>query len=62
MIVDSVSEVLRVSGDEVEASPTLTADMSAAFLQGVVKKDNRLIILLDLTRVLSLEEIARISL
>jgi purine-binding chemotaxis protein CheW len=62
MIVDSVSEVLRVSGDEVEASPTLAADMSAAFLQGVVKKDNRLIILLDLTRVLSLEEIARISL
>jgi len=62
MIVDSVSEVLRVSAEEVEASPTLAADMSAAYIQGVVKKDNRLIILLDLTKVLSLDEIARLNL
>lgn len=61
MIVDSVSEVLRVNSEEVEASPTLAADVSAAYLQGVVKQDNRLIILLDLTKVLSLEEIARIG-
>jgi len=58
MIVDSVSEVLRVAADAVEASPTLATDISSAFLQGVVKKDNRLIILLDLTKVLSLEEMA----
>jgi purine-binding chemotaxis protein CheW len=61
MIVDSVSEVLRISGKEVEANPTLATDMSAAYLQGVVKQDNRLIILLDLTRVLSLEEMAGIG-
>jgi purine-binding chemotaxis protein CheW len=61
MIVDSVSEVLRVSAEAVEANPTLAADMSAAYLQGVVKHDNRLIILLDLTRVLSLEEMAGLS-
>lgn len=58
MIVDSVSEVLRVSADAVEPSPTLTTDVSAAYLQGVVKQDNRLIILLDLTKVLSLQEMA----
>lgn len=58
MIVDSVSEVLRVGADAVEPSPTLTTDVSAAFLQGVVKQDNRLIILLDLTKVLSLQEMA----
>ena len=61
MIVGSVSEVLRVSSGAVEPSPTLAADVSAAYLQGVVKQDNRLIILLDLTKVLSLEEIARIG-
>jgi purine-binding chemotaxis protein CheW len=61
MIVGSVSEVLRVSSGAVESSPTLAADVSAAYLQGVVKQDNRLIILLDLTKVLSLEEIARIG-
>jgi len=56
MIVDSVSEVLRVGAGAVEPSPTLATDISVAYLQGVVKQDNRLIILLDLTRVLSLEE------
>ncbi|MDY6795622.1 MAG: chemotaxis protein CheW [Actinomycetota bacterium] len=58
MIVDSVSEVLRVSTDAVEPTPTLATDISAAYLQSVVKQDNRLIILLDLSKVLSLEEIA----
>jgi purine-binding chemotaxis protein CheW len=58
MIVDSVSEVLRVSADAVEPSPTLATDVSAAYLRGVVKQDNRLIIMLDLTRVLSLQEMA----
>ena len=58
MIVDSVSEVLRVNADAVEPSPTLTTDVSAAYLQGVVKQDNRLIILLDLTKILSLQEMA----
>jgi DNA polymerase-3 subunit alpha len=58
MIVDAVSEVLRVSADAVEPSPTLATDISAAYLRGVVKQDNRLIILLDLTKVLSLQEMA----
>ena len=61
MIVDSVSEVLRVGAEAVEASPTLATDISSAFLRGVVKKDNRLIILLDLTKVLSLEEMASLG-
>ena len=58
MIVDSVSEVLRISEDAVEGSPTLATDISATYLRGVVKQDSRLIILLDLTKVLSLEEMA----
>jgi len=58
MIVDAVSEVLRVSADTMEPSPTLAIDVSATYLQGVVKQDNRLIILLDLTKVLSLQEMA----
>ena len=62
MIVDSGSEVLRVSADAVEPSPTLATDISAVYLQGVVKQDNRLIILLDLTKVLSLDEMAGLGL
>jgi purine-binding chemotaxis protein CheW len=57
MIVDSVSEVMRINENEVEPSPALAADVEAAYLKGVVKRDNRLIILLDLARVLGAEEI-----
>lgn len=62
MIVDSVSEVLSINDQDVEPSPTLATDASAVYLQGVVKRENRLIILLDLTRMLSMEEIAEIEL
>ncbi len=61
MIVDSVSEVLRISSEAIEVTPTLAAEVAVDYLQGVVKQDNRLIILLDLTKVLSLEEISRLS-
>ena len=61
MIVDAVSEVLRVAGDAIEGTPTVAAEASVAYLRGVVKQDSRLIILLDLTKVLSLEEISRLN-
>ncbi len=61
MIVDSVSEVMRINEDEVEPSPALAADVEAVYLKGVVKRDNRLIILLDLARVLGSEEIMDLS-
>lgn len=61
MIVDSVSEVMRISEEEVEPSPALAADVEAVYLKGVVKQDNRLIILLDLTRILATEEMMELS-
>jgi purine-binding chemotaxis protein CheW len=62
MIVDAVSEVLRVSEEDIEPpSPIITTvdgDWSGrnAFITGIAKVDERLIILLDLAKVLSLEE------
>ncbi len=61
MIVDSVSEVMRINEDEVEPSPALAADVEAVYLKGVVKQENRLIILLDLTRILATEEMMELS-
>ncbi len=62
MMVDAVTEVLRVDGEEIEPpSPivaTVDGDWSSrnAFIPGIAKVDGRLIILLDLKRVLSPEE------
>ena len=53
LVVDAVSEVLRVPLDTVEPpSPVITgADME--YLEGVAKMDKRLVILLNLDRVLA---------
>ncbi len=61
MIVDSVSEVMSVTEEEIEPPPTLASDAASPYILGVVKRDKRLIILLDLSRLLSLEEISEMS-
>jgi purine-binding chemotaxis protein CheW len=54
MIVDAVSEVLRVSSELIE--PPMINSVSASFLKGIVRLENRLIILLELSKVLNLKE------
>jgi purine-binding chemotaxis protein CheW len=54
MMVNSVSEVLRIPVNSVDPAPEIiTSGMSANYIQGVGKLDNRLLILLDLRKVLS---------
>jgi purine-binding chemotaxis protein CheW len=52
MIVDSVSEVLRLPATSIEPPPPIITGIDVAYLQGVGKWNDRLIILLDLDRVL----------
>lgn len=52
MIVDSVSEVLRLPATSIEPPPPMISSIDVAYLQGVGKWNERLIILLDLNRVL----------
>ncbi|MCK8827310.1 chemotaxis protein CheW [Natroniella acetigena] len=60
-IVDTASEVLRVEGDEIAPPPREIEGMKANLLQGVVKRDERLIILLDFAGLLSQEEVEEIQ-
>jgi purine-binding chemotaxis protein CheW len=52
-MVDGVSEVPRVSDEAVEPPSTLVTTSASAFLRGVAKLGERLIRLLDLSRILS---------
>ncbi|MHC1783253.1 MAG: chemotaxis protein CheW [Anaerolineaceae bacterium] len=56
MIVDGVSEVLTISDGAVEAAPKITTTVDSSFITGIAKVDNRLVILLDLGKILSAEE------
>ena len=56
LVVDSVSEVLRLSSETIEPPPPMVAGVDAQYICGVGKLDNRLLILLDLNKILSSEE------
>jgi purine-binding chemotaxis protein CheW len=57
LIVDAVSEVLRLDSDSVEATPEMVAtQIDSSFLKGIAKLEGRLLILLDLDLILNHEE------
>ncbi len=55
-IVDSVSEVLRIDESITEPPPSAVAGIDSDFITAVGKLDGRLLILLDLGRILSDKE------
>lgn len=54
LIVDSASEVLKIPASDVEASPTTLQEGRANCVTGLGKCKGRLIVLLDMTRLLDL--------
>lgn len=56
LIVDAVTEVLGVSAETVEPPHELTVGVDVEFLQGVAKLDQRLVVLLNLQRLLHAHE------
>ena len=53
MVVDSVSEVLRLPVDQIEPAPEMLTGIDTEYIRGVGKIEDRLIILLDLGRIIS---------
>lgn len=56
LIVDGVNEIVRVEDQDIEASPAVLEDMKRKFINSIAKVDNRIIMLLNLESVLSVEE------
>ena len=56
-VVDSVSEVLRIPASTVEPPPPVVAGLESEYISGVGKLEDRLLILLDLDRLLSRTDI-----
>ena len=53
LIVDQVTEVLRLSSDVVEPPPSIVVRKEAAYISGVGKLDERLVSLLDVKRLVA---------
>lgn len=61
ILVDAVAEVVELNEDEVDAAPNVGNDESSRYIQGVATRENGLLILVDLNKLLTDEEWAEIS-
>ena len=61
MIVDSVSEVLTIQDTMIEETPRIVTSVDSSFIIGIAKLGDRLIILLDLSRILQSEEVEQLG-
>ena len=58
ILVDSVSAVLEIAPEDIEPPPGFGARIRTDFIAGMGKVNDRFVILLDVARVFSIEEIA----
>ena len=61
IVVDAVSEVLNIKGDDIEDTPTFGTKLNTDYILGMAKMEGGVKILLDIDRVLSGEEIAALE-
>jgi purine-binding chemotaxis protein CheW len=60
MVVDAVSEVLRIPEEAIEPPPPMVTNLETQFITSIAKLENKLVILLDLAKVLSIHEKAEL--
>ncbi|UFT98277.1 chemotaxis protein CheW [Radiobacillus kanasensis] len=61
LIVDVATDVIDIDESVVEPAPDIAGGVSSVYLKGVAKLENRLLLLLDLERVLSFEELNEVK-
>ncbi len=61
IVVDAVSEVLNIKGDDIEDTPTFGTALNTDYILGMAKMEGGVKILLDIDRVLSSEEISALE-
>lgn len=61
VIVDGVSEVIEIEESKIFPAPPMVKGIDADYLKGVGKQDDRILILLDLDKILTTREKAQID-
>ncbi|HIJ54999.1 MAG TPA: purine-binding chemotaxis protein CheW [Deltaproteobacteria bacterium] len=61
IVVDAVSEVLNIKGDDIEDTPTFGTQLNTDYILGMAIMEGGVKILLDIDRVLGEQEISRLE-
>jgi purine-binding chemotaxis protein CheW len=61
LVVDAVSEVLEIPAADIEPPPEFGARIRTDFIHGMGKVNGQFVVMLDVARILSLEEIAVVA-
>ncbi len=61
IVVDAVSAVRQIDGTDVEPAPSFGTHIRADFIDGMAKVNGHFVILLDLSQVLSVEELSQLE-
>ncbi len=58
MVVDSVSDVLQLSGEQIREAPQFGASLDAAYITGLGTVDERMLILIDIEKLMTSRDMA----
>lgn len=62
LIVDMVSEVIDILDENIEGPPNIVKGISNKYILGIIKLNERIIVLLDTEKILTLEQINELNL
>jgi purine-binding chemotaxis protein CheW len=61
LIVDAVSDVLNIPRSDIQATPDFGTDVDARFINGMAKAGEKLVVLLDIDKVLGGDDLGAVS-
>lgn len=61
IVVDSVSDVMTLTPDQIKPAPELGVAMSSDFLKGLGSLENRMLVLVDIDKLLTSKEMALVE-
>lgn len=60
VLVDSVSAVMDIDVEQIEPRPAFGANLRTDFIEGILKQDGHMVVILDVRQVVSLDEMAKL--
>ena len=61
VVVDSVSDVIALAADEIKQAPQLGAAIKTDYINGLVTLDERMLIIIDIEKLATMEEIVSLG-